>query len=171
MVENFNIDPIWDMKEVENLNYFFEAFNDPQTTQKWKELYNKEFTIGNKADHRTQQPEIQTSILNEVLTYSKVKLTNPGYIWYKMNPGDVIPYHSDTYIKYCKYHNVSINKVWRALVLLQDWQPGSVLEVDGTPINQYKAGKVVMWNSDTPHFVANYGKIPRYTLQLTLSEI
>lgn len=168
-----NIEPIWDIKEVENLEYFTQPFTDTETLDKWKSIYNKTFTLGSLADYRSKQPEVQHKIVSNILdNISDLgSFTNFGFNWFKMVPGDVIPYHEDAYINYRKYYNVKYENVWRAVVLLQDWHPGFILEIDGNPLYKYSAGTVAMWRGDTSHLVANYGVVPRYTLQITMTKL
>jgi hypothetical protein len=52
-------------------------------------------------------------------------------------------------------------------VLLEDWQSGHYLEVDGVPVVNWHAGQVVQWVYDVPHMAANIGLEDRYTLQIT----
>jgi len=56
-------------------------------------------------------------------------------------------------------------------VFLEDWQPGHILEIDGSPISQWHAGDYVIWNYDTPHMAANLGLVPRYTAQITFTNV
>jgi len=85
-----------------------------------------------------------------------------------MTPGIILPKHSDLYTRYKHVHGLADSKtVWRAVVFLEDWQSGHYLELDNTPINQWRAGNFVAWNDDVEHLAANMGTTDRYTLQLT----
>jgi hypothetical protein len=86
-----------------------------------------------------------------------------------MTSGTVMPVHQDRYVKYISLFDLQGQEhtIRRALVLLEDWQPGHYLEVQDEPIVQWKAGTVVEWIYDTPHMAANIGLEPRYTLQIT----
>jgi hypothetical protein len=63
--------------------------------------------------------------------------------------------------------DVQVKDIWRAIVFMQDWQPGFLFEIDSKPCNQYPAGTFVAWQGDAPHMAGNLGSIPRYTLQIT----
>ena len=160
------IDPIWNIEEVEKLDYFYEPFNDSDVVDVWRTLYNKEFTTGMQADYRSQQPACQEAVFQSICKQGHI-LANQGFSWYRMMPGDMIPEHSDTYANYCKYYNISKEQAIRILVLLQDWQPGFLLEVAGQSFSHYLAGTFVIWSADCPHTAGNWGQIPRYTLQIT----
>lgn len=158
------IDPIWDMSEVKNLSYFSEPFNDPDTVKEWNRVYERQFTIGEQADYRTMQPSCQSQ-LEKIFQF--LGLINFGFSWYRMWPGDVIPRHTDTYVCYCRYWQVPPERVVRILVMLEDWRPGHLLEVEHQPITDYPAGTFVYWTYGTPHMAGNIGSQPRYSLQIT----
>lgn len=164
------IESIWNMSEVENMQYFYEPFNDPDTVASWHEIYKKEFTIGMQADYRSQQPRCQEDIFQSICDQGH-QLTNQSFSWYRMMPGDMIPEHADTYVNYCRYHNVHKSQAVRVLVLLQDWHPGFILEVGGKSFSHYPAGTFVIWHADCPHTAGNWSRIPRYTLQITATKL
>ena len=156
----------WDIKDVESLDYIYEPFNDNETKEHWKQQYNLEFSTGLQADYRSIQPPWTNKIL-EQLTRLGYNLTNPGTSFYKMLPGDILPYHSDTFARYSSKFKVAPESVSRIIVFLQDWQPGFLFEIDGVPIYQYSAGQFVHWKYNVPHMAGNLGSVPRYTLQIT----
>jgi hypothetical protein len=41
------------------------------------------------------------------------------------------------------------------------------MEIDGKPCLEWKRGDYVCWNFDVPHYAANFGVDPRYTMQIT----
>lgn len=163
------VDPIWDMEEVKNLQYFYEPFNDPETTQRWKDIYSSEFRTGWQADFRSPQPACQEQVFANIATQIP-NISNQGFSWYRMLPGEMIPEHSDTYINYCRYHNVPKEQAVRILVLLEDWHPGYLLEVAGKSYSHYPAGTWILWHADTPHMAGNLSTVPRYTLQITATK-
>jgi len=166
MYSKGRISETWDMQEVESLAYFYEPFNDVETVGRWTQQYNMSFSIGMQADWRVEQPAfVQTVLAN--LAKQDIVLHKPGTSFYRMNPGDILPRHQDQYTSYCQYHNVEPEQVWRAIVFLQQWNPGFLFEIEQTPVVQYPAGTFVLWNYDAPHMAGNLGSVPRYTLQIT----
>lgn len=148
--------------EYKTLNYIKEDWNDDSTVKDWIDTYGSIFNTGEMADYRSYQPDWTNNII-DYLNFQKV-----GSSFYKMKPGIIIPYHSDTYKKYIQYYNITnVQTIHRALILLEDWQPGHILEVGGEPIYHYKKGDFVVWQYDTPHMAANLGTTVRYTLQIT----
>lgn len=156
----------WTEADVDALDYFYEEFNDPETMDQWRQIYGHVWQTGLQADFRREQPAYTPDIVNDVGTQG-LRLSDVGTSWYKMLPGHLLPYHRDTYARYVKAYQISVDDIWRAIVFIQDWQPGFVFEVNGRPFTQYPAGTFVAWQGDTPHMAGNFGTVPRYTLQIT----
>jgi hypothetical protein len=165
-IHSGRIDPIWDLQEIERLDYFYEPFNDSKTVDLWQKNYNQKFSTGMQADYRKSQPRCQQEIFQAICDQG-FEFGLQAFSWYRMLPGDIIPEHTDTYANYCKYFNVPENKVCRILVLLQDWIPGFLLEVNGKSFSHYPAGTFIIWQSACPHMAGNLSQIPRYSLQIT----
>ena len=145
-----------------SLPYIKEPFNDPDAVKEWTKIYGDIFDTGEMVDYRHPQPSWTRSIIN----YTGLSLTGSSY--YRMNPGKILPYHRDAYTRYIEYHRLKeVERIHRAIIFLEDWQPGHIFEIDGHPLTNYKAGTMVMWQYDTPHMAANLGPTDRYTLQIT----
>jgi len=95
-------------------------------------------------------------------------LSNKSYALSKMFPGNILPYHIDKYSYFKSSNNLDSSKrIIRAIIFLEDQKPGHILEIDGTRVNDWKAGDWVSWAGDTSHLAANLGRENRYTLQVT----
>lgn len=93
---------------------------------------------------------------------------NQGLVYFKMLPGDALPYHRDAYNTYRKIFKITDPKlIFRCIVFLEDWKSGHYFEIENYSISNWKKGDYVYWNSSVPHFVANIGTEPRYTMQIT----
>lgn len=91
-----------------------------------------------------------------------------GIAFYRMNTGDALPMHQDAFSSYKKMFNITdSSQLWRAVVFLEDWKSGHYFEIDSQPLMPWVAGDWVAWNYDVPHFAANIGIEPRYTMQIT----
>lgn len=156
----------WTLEEVDGLDWVREDFNDPVMNRTWLELYGPIARTGYQADHRSRQLACNGHIIRDLVA-AGIALTRTGLSYYKMMPGDILPYHSDTYARYRAYHGVEIDDIWRVIVFLQDWQPGFLFEMEGRPITQYRAGDFVAWQGSAEHMAGNLGRVPRYTLQIT----
>jgi hypothetical protein len=86
-----------------------------------------------------------------------------------MSTGTVLPTHGDIYLRYISLFNLQGKEhtIRRAVVFLEDWQPGHYSEQVDKPYVNWQAGDTVEWAYDTSHMAANLGLAPRYTLQLT----
>jgi len=156
----------WTLDEVDGLDWVREEFNDPQMTDTWLALYGPVFRTGYQADYRSRQLDCNANIVAD-LAQAGMALGKTGLSYYKMMPGDILPYHGDTYARYRSHYGVDIRDIWRVIVFLQDWQPGFLFEMEGHPITQYRAGDWVAWQGGAEHMAGNLGRVPRYTLQIT----
>ena len=164
-VHKYQLYPFWD-QEFKTLNYINEPFNDQAQTLKWQSQgYATRFT-GNMCDMRSQQPSWNQRILD---IFQGQGWRDIGTSYYRMDTGTVLPTHSDLYVKYINLFNLQgrEHSIRRAIIFLEDWQPGHYAEYMDQPFVNWKAGTVIEWTYDTPHMAANLGLIPRYTLQIT----
>ena len=105
--------------------------------------------------------------------YAKPFLTmfdwvNVGLNFYCQNTLNMFPVHSDQYLSYRKLWNIQdTSSIWRCIVFLEDWKSGHYFEIDNHPLVNWRRGDYVVWNFDVPHFAANIGLEPRYTMQIT----
>lgn len=87
---------------------------------------------------------------------------------FRMRQADILPVHQDHYQSYKKITGLdSADRIWRAVVFLEDWKSGHYFEMNGEAWTNWRAGDYAVWNSDVPHMAANLGIEPRYTLQMT----
>lgn len=98
-------------------------------------------------------------------------LENCGFVFYKMDFMDIMPVHSDHYRKYCEVFKQDYDKVWRAVVFLEDWKSGHYFEIDGQAGCNWERGEYVIWKGSVPHSASNIGVEPRYTLQITGTKV
>ena len=94
-------------------------------------------------------------------------LVSQTYTFYKMETLEIMPVHSDHFRTYCRLNSTTPDKVYRAVLMIEDWKPGHYFEMDNVGYVNWKAGDWFMWQGDTIHSAANIGIEPRYTLQIT----
>jgi hypothetical protein len=164
-IHKYQLYPFWD-EEYKKLQYTNEVFNDTDQLKKWKDQgYANQFT-GDMCDMRSQQPSWNQRFLD---MFAEQGWKDIGTSYYRMTTGTILPTHSDLYTKYTNlFHLQGLeHTIRRAIVFLEDWQPGHYAEyLDQTHVN-WSAGSTVEWAYDTPHMAANMGPTPRYTLQIT----
>ena len=161
----YQLEKFWD-DEFKTLDYINEPFNDNENTRAWLALgFPGKFT-GDMCDMRRQQPSWNNIFIEhfEDLGWKDVCTS-----YYRMMPGTILPTHGDLYLKYIELFDLqgqeqSIN---RAVVFLEDWQPGHYAEYLTKSFTSWSAGATVEWQYDALHMAANLGVTPRYTLQIT----
>ena len=164
-LHKYQLYPFWD-NEYTRLTYIQESFNDSDLVTKWQQLgYYPKFT-GDMCDMRSPQPSWNTRFIE---MFQSQGWQDIGTSYYKMTTGTVLPTHSDLYLKYIDLFDLRGREhtIRRAVVFLEDWQPGHYAEYQNQAYVNWKAGSVVEWSYDTPHMAANLGTTPRYTLQIT----
>lgn len=152
-------------KDYINLNYFKENFNDYDQVESWQELGHQPRT-GSLYDMRYDyQPTLTTKLTNYVERHG---LEYIGVSYYRMDPGDNLPVHSDSYSRYITLFDLMTRRenIIRYIFFPQDRQSGHIFEIDGNIID-WKAGDYIAWRYDTPHLAANLGSTPRYSIQVT----
>lgn len=164
-LHKYQLSPFWN-DEYKNLDYINEPFNDTCLIAQWLEQgYSNRFT-GDMCDMRSVQPSWNQRIIE---IFSGLGWKDIGTSYYKMNTGAVLPTHSDLYVKYIDLFDLKGKEhtIRRAVLFLEDWQPGHYAEYMGQAFVNWRAGATVEWHYDTPHMAANLGPTPRYTLQIT----
>ena len=146
--------------EYENLNYEKQPAYEDDITE-WKRQGYTHTSFTGKM-HIVKEDYIWLNKIAE-----KIGLSNCGFTFYKMSTGDIMPRHSDHFNTYQKIYNVEKSKVWRAVVVLQDWEPGHYFDIEHRAIMNYQRGDYVLFDAFCEHSAANIGLKDRYTLQIT----
>jgi len=161
----YQLHPFWDNSYI-HLDYVNETFNDTHQLMVWRgQGYANNFT-GDMCDMRSDQPAWNHRFID---IFSAQGWQDVGTSYYRMNTATVLPTHSDLYKKYVELFDLQGREhtIRRAVVFLEDWQPGHYAEYCNQPFVNWSAGAVVEWNYDASHMAANLGPTPRYTLQIT----
>jgi len=164
-LRNYQLSPFWD-ESYKKLNYVNEVFNDTDLQKVWlTQGYPNKFT-GDMCDMRNTQPVWNQRFID---IFNGQGWKDIGTSYYRMNTGTVLPTHSDLYKKYIEIFNLQGREhtIRRAIVFLEDWQPGHYAEYENRAFVNWRAGATVAWAYDVPHMAANLGLTPRYTLQIT----
>lgn len=161
------VDPskAWKVDDIKNLPYVRQSFNDQEQVTEWQQQGFIPRT-GMMYDMREQHQPMATRFLTN---WAEDRgLEHVGISYYCMEPGDNLPYHSDTYQRYIQIFDLEARKknIIRYVFFLEDRKPGHILEVDGKIID-WIAGNYIAWKHDVPHMAANFGTENRYTIQVT----
>ena len=79
-------------------------------------------------------------------------------------------WHFDTFATFVKYNRLEesdIDKVSRTIIMMQDWDHGQVLEIDGKIFSHWKAGDLFTWTGHTWHGACNFGPSNIVVAQIT----
>jgi hypothetical protein len=164
-IQRYQLHAFWDRGYVD-LNYVTESFNDPDQIESWQaQGYANRFT-GDMCDMRHAQPTWNQRFID---IFAGQGWQDIGTSYYRMGTGTVLPTHTDLYVKYIELFSLKGREhtIRRAIVYLEDWQPGHYAEYAGQAFVDWRAGAVIEWHYDVPHMAANLGPTPRYTLQIT----
>ena len=159
-IKTGHIEPFWN-ESYKNFNYVKQPITNHEVSD-WQSQgydYVKSFT-GWMYDNRNPMP-------NYLDKFNQFGLKNQVYCFYLMKTLEIMPIHSDKYLRYIELFNADPSKVYRILLMLEDWKSGHYLEIDGKGYVNWKQGDWFMWNHDVPHAASNIGTEPRYTLQIT----
>ena len=155
-----HVHPYW-VESFRHYNYVKQPLTEEELDTWKKQGYTHNSFTGMMYDSTNPIPPWCESIAESI------GLSKPGFVFYKMVTGDIMPTHTDHFRRYCEVFEVDRTDVWRAVIFLQDWKSGHYFEIDGNPILNYKKGDYVLWSCDTPHAASNIGIEDRYTLQIT----
>lgn len=156
------VKPFWGSMHT-TLEYKRRPHNDPDQLSEW---INQGFTHENFTGSMYGMDREMPAWCNLFLDIFPNK--HIGLCLYKMETGDIMPLHSDTYSKFKSLYNIQHTQdIHRAIIFLEDWKSGHIFEINNTAITGWKAGDYIAWSGDTPHMAANLGLEPRYTAQLT----
>jgi hypothetical protein len=87
---------------------------------------------------------------------------------HKTPPATYLPLHHDLYGQYRRTMSIADDQsIKRIIVMLEDSQPGQIMQVGDTTTGHWCAGAVFSWIDNTPHAVYNFSKQDRYAVQIT----
>ena len=159
-IKKYQLHKFWD-DQFKHLVYTNEEFNDTENLKFWTDSgYTNKFT-GDMCDMRGLQPSWNYRFV-DIFTGKGWK--DIGTSYYRMSTGTVLPTHGDIQLFNLQGRESTIK---RAIIFLEDWQPGHYAEYTDIPFVDWRAGAAIEWAYDTPHMAANLGFAPRYTLQIT----
>ena len=84
----------------------------------------------------------------------------------KQPPGQVVPWHRDTFFLLKKEFPDKSQPV-RALIMLEDWKIGHFVQHSDNVFTHWRAGDGYIWDEDILHLGANAGMQDKYTMQVS----
>jgi hypothetical protein len=98
--------------------------------------------------------------------FKELQVTVGTVSWTCIEPGQVIPVHTDGFYKLKTQHNVDVADCLRYLVFLQDWTFGHAVEFEETIITKWQIGDVWVFDHLSLHYAANASNINFVTCQV-----
>lgn len=164
-----HITKIWD-DAFKNFRYVRQPVTQTEIIE-WRNMgYTHDTFTGELYDNKNPMPEWTSLLRDAIVSDSRIQLNDFTFTFYRMSTLEIMPPHIDHFRTYCKVFNVDRSKVYRALVMLEDWKPGHYLEVDKKGVVNWAAGDYFLWQADVEHAASNIGVEPRYSLQITCHE-
>lgn len=85
-----------------------------------------------------------------------------------LHPGAYLPWHEDGFDRYLEITNINdSDKIFRAIVMVDDGVPGQYLHIDDTIHHNWKAGDWFGWFGPTMHATYNFSCVKRFAYQVT----
>ena len=137
-----------EMKDIHDRHGGFPRTYGPKNTMIHQLWYDR-----NQIDYDKLGEQLQM----EVVTVSTVK----------QPPGQVIPFHRDTFFQIKKRYPDDKRTMVRANMFLQDWKMGHFMQFENDVVVKWKAGDGYLVDSTNEHLGANAGFEPKYTLQVS----
>ena len=142
--------------------------------------YKSNTLIGNKLDHvfhgytehNSQMSYLRISreeaplVLKDVIDQTHLNNASIGLI--KVSPGQVIPWHYDSYVFY-KQENVNSegNNIERHIIFPFNWHWGHIYQIGNNVISNWEKGECYTWPTYRYHLAANAGIKDLYLLAIT----
>lgn len=158
------IKPCWNMEEFYDLSYNLAPFyNNDQINEYIKSGHKKDSMFIEKY----HEPNPMPSCIKEKIFPYFTDWKNITAAVNLFKPGKYLPYHGDSYFRYREVFNITKETIVRAVVMLEDWQPGQIILVGDKSYSGWKSGEYWYWENDTKHSFYNMSLVNRYALQIT----
>ena len=99
--------------------------------------------------------------------YKELDVEEGSICWLTMEPGEIIPIHKDHFYMLKTRKNVPVESCIRYLIMLEDWKPGHIVQLDDWTLSNWKAGDVWYLDHTVDHWAANCGRENFYTCQVS----
>ena len=157
-----HVTPWWD-NSFKKLNFINYPLSNVEDIQKWLDEGYGGFTFGGAVFNMKQQLPDYSQPFFKLFDWEHV-----GISYFRLNTMHAVPMHQDGYPGFIERNRViTLSRIRKCIVFLEDWKSGHYLEVEGTPFVKWSAGDYVIWKYDAEHYAANIGQDPRYTMQIT----
>lgn len=99
--------------------------------------------------------------------YDALHVEEGSVCWLTLEPREMVPVHRDYFYMLKTKKNSKTEDCIRYLVMLEDWAPGHMVQLDDLVLNNWSAGDVWYFDTDVQHWAANCGTTNFYTCQVS----
>lgn len=158
-----HIMPQWDMQSYRDLEYTLAYHKDTALNDLYAEAghHRDAMTIYNYFQPRPMPHSVAYILQHFDMLHNVAVAVN------LFRPGQYLPMHSDLYNRYSQLFEVKDQPIWRAIVMLEDCEPGQILQIGYQAHARWQAGDVFWWRDDDEHAFYNFSRRDRYAVQLT----
>tara|TARA_R110002020_G_scaffold378887_3_gene589930 strand:+ start:621 stop:1307 length:687 start_codon:yes stop_codon:yes gene_type:complete len=124
-------------------------------------------------EHNTRRHQITSSNKHKFPDFchkmsAKSGLTNCSIAMIRQRPGQIVPWHFDTYKMIRDSKTVAdLRTVKRYLIFLEDWHWGHMVQIGNNVLSNWKKGDIYTWPYGMYHLSCNAGLEDKWTLQIT----
>lgn len=160
-----NLAPCWDLSEFQGLDMTRDTLKSSSTP----------ITTYTDAGHNLQnmcvnfyhESQLMPAFMSTVKQHFNF-VTNLVTAINLLEPGCYLPWHIDGYDRFRQVFDITdSNRIYRALVMVQDSQPGQYVHIDRAVYHEWCAGDWFAWTGCTWHATYNLSTQDRYIIQLT----
>lgn len=164
MLPLLQITKSWNVNAFQNLNYTL-------TTHKDLALLDQYELSGHVRSSMTLYNCHEPNYMpHEVFSHIKPKfnfLQNISLAINLFRPGQYLPVHVDLFGKFIQVTGARFENIARYMVMLQDAEPGQILQIGDRCHTVWRAGDCFGWQSDQSHAFYNFSMHDRYAVQVT----
>lgn len=156
--------PCWDMQQIKDLNFKFDYHKDIDLIQKYADLGH---SLKHMVLYNYFEPDPMPDAAKEIKKHFAC-LKQSSIAVNKFLPGQYLPMHHDLYEKFKSFHKVAQSTdVMRIIIMMEDSEPGQILQIEDTTWSQWQAGDWMSWVNTAQHAFYNFSMVTRYAWQLT----
>lgn len=99
--------------------------------------------------------------------YKALNVEEGNVCWLNLTPREMIPVHRDYFFVLKTKKKVDVDRCIRYLIMLEDWMPGHMVQLDDLVLTNWKAGDVWYFDNEVLHWAANCGTTNFYSCQVS----
>lgn len=159
----FSVEPTWDIEDYQKLDYKLDKHKGDEDNQRYIEA-------GHSPDSLTLYNYFEPNPMPASIEYIKNHFTKIKNISVAINlfkPGQYLPIHYDRFDTYKSINDLVDASICRYMVMLEDHQPGQMLQIGSSIYTNWRAGAVYGWCNYDLHTFYNLSVHNRYAVQIT----